>query len=140
MNGVNHMVDDLDTPPGMEPSSDGVPQWLVLHITQIKNGLKNNYNVIGDVKKDVREVKAIQKDVLTQLARTDQKIENHVQQHRDNPGNTNSRERPSPHTPSNNPNSVTYKWITDWGIRIGLIFFGGIVTLILKLIADVLTK
>lgn len=131
------MADDLDTPPGLEPSTDGIPQWLVVHITQIKGLVKTNYKAIGEVKEDVGTIKEGQTKLATQLARTDQKVESHMQHHRDNPV---PHERPTPHNPSGNPTGVTYQWVADWGMKAAFLLGGGIVTIIGKLIYDALTK
>lgn len=141
MNGAILMDHNIDTPPNLEPSSDGVPQWLVLHITQIKSLVKTNFTAIVNVKDEVAEMKRGQNKMRESLARTDQKIESHAQYHRDAPI---VRERPIPHNPSGNPSGnptgVTFKWVADWGMKALFLFVGGIATMILKLVYDVLAN
>ncbi len=138
MIGAILMASDIDTPPDLEPSSDGVPQWLVLHITKLKSLVKINYTVISDVKEEVAEMKRGQNAIRESLARTDQKIVSHAQYHRDKPRSTN------PYIPAaNNPSApgaaLTYKWVADWGMKALFLLLGGGATVAFKFVYDALS-
>ena len=132
------MAHNLDTPPDLEPSSDGVPQWLVLHITRLKSLVKTNYIAISDVKEDVAEMKRGQNEMRESLARTDQKIVSHAQYHRDKPRSTNPY-MPAANNPSAPGAALTFKWVADWGMKAVFLFGGGIITVIFKLVYDSLS-
>ncbi len=138
MIGAILMAHNLDTPPDLEPSSDGVPQWLVLHITRLKSLVKTNYIAISDVKEDVAEMKRGQNEMRESLARTDQKIVSHAQYHRDKPRSTNPY-MPAANNPSAPGAALTFKWVADWGMKAVFLFGGGIITVIFKLVYDSLS-
>lgn len=125
------MENDIDTPRDLDPPTDGVPQWLVVQITKIKTGVNGN-------SKTLREVKSGQIELGKQLARTDQKIENHVQHHRDNPGSTNPSMKVTTNPGSTTIDSapITYKWVADWGMKALFLLLGGGATVVFKLLYD----